>query len=266
MMTNRRNFIKKVTAGVTAITFGGNSMGFSAKSKAIKGDKQVKIMDKPDQTFLQNCAFISIDFQPYSYHPVTDEQMPRSWLNKGKKAEDVNSANRYLVETAMPNGCRVATVCRTANLPMIFVHWGYLFRNGMDLDPVIYNSFITEFGSDTTKWPHHISDKTSKPAEEFSVREGEYIIPKTSQDAFPSSNIGYVLQNLNIKNIVFVGGHTGACLGKSAKSAIRLGYKTLCVKDATFDAFTSTHMENLNATGYHYIMTTADFEEFIRKT
>ena len=265
-MTDRRNFIKKVTAGFTAITLSDNSIGFLSKSKADTNDKQDEIMAGPDKTFLEHCAFVSIDFQPSSYHTITEEQMPKSWLSMGKKAEDVNSANRYLVETALPNACRVAIACRIAKLPMIFVHWGYLFRDGMDLDPVIYNSFIKEFGTDTTKWPHHISDKSSKPADELSVHEGEYVIPKTSQDAFPSSNIGYVLQNLNIKNIVFVGGHTGACLGKSAKSAIRLGYKTLCVKDATWDAFTSTHMENLNATGYHYIMTTSDFEKFIRKS
>jgi nicotinamidase-related amidase len=265
-MTDRRNFIKKVTAGITAITIGGNSMDFLSKSKAITSDKQDGIMAVPDQTFLEHCAFVSIDFQPSSYHPITEEQMPRSWLDMGMKAEDVNSANRYLVETAMPNACRVAIACRTAKLPMIFIHWGYLFRDGMDLDPVIYNSFLKDYGSDPTKWPHHISDKNSKPADELSVHEGEYVMAKTSQDAFPSSNINYVLQNLRIKNIVFIGGHTGACLGKSAKSAIRLGYKTLCVKDATFDAFASKHMETLNATGYHYIMTTADFEKFVRKS
>lgn len=72
---------------------------------------------------------------------------------------------------------------------MIFVHWGYRFRDGMDLDPATYNSFRRGIGPDPSKW---------------------------------------------------------------------------CVKDATYDAFASTHMENLDATGYHHITTTAEFESIVR--
>jgi nicotinamidase-related amidase len=65
-----------------------------------------------------------------------------------------------------------------------------------------------------------------------------------------------VLQNLGVRNIVFVGGHAGACLGKTAASAKRLGYRMLCVADATNDAAESRRMPNLRATGYDYIVTT----------
>jgi nicotinamidase-related amidase len=264
-MSDRRRFIKKFSAGIAGIGLGDGATGILAKQTGRDLSRQgFETGGMPGRNFLDHCAFVCIDIQKTSYHPMTEDKMPRGWLNMGKTAEDVNRANRYLFDTALPNACRVADACRAAQLPMVFVHWGYRFRNGMDLDPDIYNSFRREIGPDPTKWPHHISAPDSKPADAFSVREGEYVISKTAQDAFLSSNIGYVLQNLGIKNIVFVGGHTGACLGKTSKTAILRGYKTWCVKDATFDAFASTHMENLNATGYHHITTTAEFESFIK--
>ena len=90
------------------------------------------------------------------------------------------------------------------------------------------------------------------------------LISKTAQDAFPSSNIGYVLKNLGVKNIVFVGGHTGGCLGRTAASAQKAGYNILCIKDATFDARESARLPNLERTGYDYVVTTDQFLELIR--
>jgi len=144
-------------------------------------------------------------------------------------------------------------------MPMLFVHWGYRFRDGMDLAPVIRRSFLADLGADTRKWPHHIDAPDSRPADELGVRDGEYVIAKTDQDAFASSNIGFVLENLGVRRIVFVGGHAGACLGKTAASAKRLGYETLCVVDATNDAAESRRMPNLRATGYEYLVTTERF-------
>ncbi len=264
-MSNRRRFIKQISTGFAGIALGSRAAGISEKTAAKSLVSQpMEAGELPDRNFLENCAFVCIDIQETSYHPMTTDKMPQGWLEMGKTADDVNRANRYLYDTAIPNACRVADACRAAQLPMIFVHWGYRFRDGMDLDPDVYNSFQREISPDPEKWPHHISAQDSKPAIVLSVREGEYVIPKSAQDAFPSSNIGYVLQNLGIKNIVFIGGHTGACLGKTAKTAIERGYKTLCVKDATFDAFASTHMENLEQTGYHYVSSTDDFERFVR--
>ena len=116
---------------------------------------------------------------------------------------------------------------------------------------------------DYDKWPHHISRPNSKPKEGFNVRPGEYVVAKTGQDAFTSSNINFVLQNLGVKNIVFVGGHTGACLGKTSKSAKKHGYRTLCIKDATFDARESTRIPNLKACDYDYILTRSEFLELV---
>ena len=147
---------------------------------------------------------------------------------------------------------------------MVFIHWGCLFSDGMDLDPVIRKSFITEHGQDYSKWPHTKTDPSCRPADLLGVRKGEYVIPKTGQDAFTSSNLEFVLRNLGVKNLVFVGGHTGACLGKTSKSAKKLGFRALCIVDATCDARETSRVKNIMDCKYDYVVTTADFLKLVK--
>ncbi len=214
----------------------------------------------PDDSFLENCAFISVDVQePGPRTHITEAQLPAEWKRFGFTAADVNAAVDYAFDVAMPNSRRVADACRSAGLPMIFVHWGCLFRDGMDLDPAIRNSFIEQHGMNFDRWGHRLGDPGSQPAKSLGVREGEYVLPKTAQDGFTSSNLGFMLTNLRVKNLVFIGGHTGACLGKTAASAKRLGYRILVVHDATFDARESGRLRCIEETGYHYSMSTDEF-------
>lgn len=213
-----------------------------------------------DPSFLESAAFVSIDFQPPMWR---DEPLPKHFPEIGITREHVEEARRYLVETALPNARRVADGSRALGLPMIFVHWGYQFADAMDLDPSTYNAFMDNYGPDTSKWPHHISAPDSKPADQLDVRPGEYVIAKTAQDAFASSNIGFVLKNLGVRKLVFVGGDTGACLGGSARSAIAAGYEILCVKDATFDASERMRLDNFEKIGCHHVMSTAEFEALV---
>lgn len=212
-----------------------------------------------DRFSFQHAVFVCIDIQPGQKRSITDGELPHGWRAAGFTAEDVNAGAAYLYDIAIPNARRVADACRGLNMPMIFVHWGCLFQDGMDMDPEIRSSFLREFGDRYDRWPHVRSRPDNRPADELGVRDGEYVIPKTGQDAFASSNLGFVLKNLGARSIVFVGGHTGACLGKTAASARRLGYQTLAVADATFDARESTRLPNLRATGYDYIVTTEEF-------
>ncbi|GMV94646.1 MAG: hypothetical protein AMXMBFR82_44240 [Candidatus Hydrogenedentota bacterium] len=216
--------------------------------------------DAPDASFFQHCVFISIDIQEGTKPaPLAIDQIPSLWREMGFTAEDVNAANDHAWNVALPNAVKVADACRAARLPMIFVHWGYRFEDGMDLDPDIRNSMLKEHGTDYGKWSGHIDQPGSQPAKALGIREGEYVLPKTGQDAFASSSLDFVLRNLGAKNIVFVGGHTGACLGKTAASAQRLGYTTMCVRDATNSARESTREQEIRDTGYDYVLSTDEF-------
>ena len=134
----------------------------------------------------------------------------------------------------------------------------------MDLDPEVCAEFLATFGPDRTRWPHHLQDPSSRPPHAFRIQPSEYVLPKAAQDAFASSNLDYMLRNLQCKRIVFIGGHTNACLGKTAGSARARGYETLCVEDATFAACESWRLKHIVG-HYDYVVTTAQLLALIEQ-
>jgi nicotinamidase-related amidase len=226
------------------------------RTAAVPGDSQA--VASPDLAFFRDCAFVCVDLQPGGDGaPIAD--IPEIWKRAGITLADAQAAQEHARAVCLPNAVRVTQACRGLGLPMIFIHWGFRFRDGMDLAPVIRKALVEQHGEDASSWPHHIDAPDARPADELGVRDGEYVIAKSDQDAFTSSNIQFVLENLGVRNLVFVGGHAGACLGKTAASAIRLGYEALCVVDATNDAAESRRLPNLRATGYAYLITADEF-------
>ena len=216
-------------------------------------------------SFFENCAFVSVDFQgdapkPGTRHErMTKDKMIKDHQKEGRNPDDINAANDFAIDVAFPNAIKIADMCRQLELPMIFIHWGYAFKDAMDLDPEVYDHFMDEFGTDKSKWPHHMDGADSFPMLQYGVREGEYVLAKTAQDTFTSSNIDYVLRNLKVRNIIFVGGHTGACLGKTIRSARERGYKALIIEDAAGDGFESTRLLMIKEFGYDYRVKTKEF-------
>ena len=251
-------FVKFLSVCVAASALGGYAV------RAAEKPTQERAM--LDSSFFEHCAFVSVDIQEGTRPgPLTDDQVPPLWKKMGFTAEDVNAANTFAWDVALPNAVKVADACRGRGLPMIFIHWGYLFEDGMDLDPDIRKTMLDEHGTDYAKWSGYNAQPGSQVAKVLGGRKGDYVLAKAAQDAFRSCNIEFVLRNLGIKRIVFVGGHTGACLGKTAKSAKRLGYTTLCVKDATNNARESSREKDIQETGYDYILTTAEFLELANR-
>ena len=217
-----------------------------------------------EREFFRHCAFVCVDIQPATRRHLGEAEVPKLWRKAGFTAADVNAATDYAFDVAYPNARRVADGCRSLRLPMIFLHWGCLFRDGMDLDPEVRRELEGQHGTNYDAWGHCVLDASSRPAPELGVRPGEYVLPKTAQDAFISSNLGFVLTNLHVKHIVFIGGHTEACLGKTARSARERSYRTLCVADATFNARQSTRRKGIDQAGYDHVVTTAEFLDLVR--
>lgn len=221
-------------------------------------DEKGSPMIHPD--FFKDCAFVSVDIQEGAPpKPLTYDEVPKLWKSMGFTVEDVNAANDFGWNVALPNAVKVAEACRKRGLPMVFIHWGHLFEDAMDLDPEVRDMMIKEHGDNPAAWGPRANDPAAQPAKAFSVRPGEYVLAKTAQDAFRSCNLEFVLRNLKVRNQVFVGGHTEACLGKTAKSAKRLGFRTLCVEDATSNARESTRRKGIEESGFDYVVTTEQF-------
>ena len=58
--------------------------------------------------------------------------------------------------------------------------------------------------------------------------------------------------------------NAGGCLGETAYSAKKQGYKTLCIQDATFNAFESTREQDIKKTGYSHVITTDEFLNVVK--
>lgn len=223
--------------------------------------------NKLNMSFLQDCVFVSVDFQgDGKLEPLTEANLPAVWREMGFSVNDVNAARDFALKTALPNAVKVADACRALGLPRIFIHWGYLFEDAMDLDPEIRASMCKEYGTDYARYGGYIEQPESQPAAAFNIQRDDYVLPKAGRDAFDSSNIDFVLRNLETKNIVFVGGHTnaGGCLGKTARSAMKQGYKTLCIRDATFNARESTREQDIIDTKYSQVINTTEFLDVVR--
>ena len=212
-----------------------------------------------DATFFEKCAFVCVDIQEGSRgEHATDDKLPQDWIEMGFTADDVNAASDYAWDVALPNALRVVEACRAKGIPMIFIHWGYQLRDAMDLDPAIRRMRLRNHGEDPLKWDGHVTSPGARPYSGFNVRENEYVIAKTAQDSFISSNLVFVLSNLGVHKLILIGGHTEACLGKTATSARRLGFETLCVHDATNNARESSRMRGIKGAQFDHVVSTDD--------
>lgn len=233
-------------------------------------DKTAELHNSANSTawaaeFFQNCAFVCVDIQPAKRGHMDENSVPKLWRTMGITADDVNAANDYAIDVAYPNARKVVDACRSLHLPMIFVHWGCLYRDGMDLDPDVRKEFLNQHGTNYAAWGHCLGDAASRPADELGVRPGDYVLPKSGQDAFNSSNIKFLLANLGARNLVFIGGHTEACLGRTAISAKDRGFKTLCIADATFNARESTRLKGIEQSKYDRVLTTDEFVKLAKE-
>ena len=223
----------------------------------------------PPKSFFEHCAFLCVDLQG---GPHVDEharnyvkEMPAQWREMGFSLADVNAAVDYYVDHCIPSAITATKACRAYGLPMIFIHWGSHFEDGIDIDPFSREELITrhEDGSVTCSCGLSVGDR---PASYLDVQPGEYVLHKTSQDTFAGTPILFMLQNLNIQNLVLIGGHTGACLGRTSKSAKENGFRTLCVEDATNNAFESNRIAKMLECNYDYIITAQQLKECLAQS
>ena len=220
----------------------------------------------PEAAFFEDCAFVCVDLQQNGDaaetepKTITEAQMPELWKGMGFGVEDVNEAIRYAVTVCLPNAGRVTAACRRLGMPMIFIHWGSRYPDLVDIDPEVRGELYYGAGDERNAYT---PESDVRPADALKVQPGEYVLAKTAQDAFLATPLDFMLRNLGVKNLILTGGHTGACLGKTSKSAKGLGYRTLCVEDATNNAFESNRIAKMLECGYDYIVETAALEGLI---
>ena len=85
----------------------------------------------------------------------------------------------------------------------------------------------------------------------------EIVLPKTSSGVFNSSQIDYVLRNLNVKYLVIAGVVTDQCVDMAVRDAADRGYIVTLVEDACATVTPERHQHCLDAIkGYCWITDT----------
>jgi ureidoacrylate peracid hydrolase len=112
---------------------------------------------------------------------------------------------------------------------------------------------ITGFNVPPDSWDGQVIDAL-KPAED------EMVIPKTSSNVFVSTNIDYILRNLETRYLVISGVVTDQCVEGAVRDACDLGYLVTLVTDACATGTEERHDNSLRAIrGYCRQRTTAEF-------
>lgn len=155
----------------------------------------------------------------------------------------------------VPNIARLQAACRDAGIEVLFTVVENLTLDGRDrsLDYKIS-------GIDVPKGSHE-----AKMLGVIAPKGDEIVIPKTSSSVFNSTNIDFVLRNLEVKYLVVAGLLTDQCVESAVRDACDLGYLVTLVEDACGTYSEERHRNALDLyKGYCRIVSTDALLEEIK--
>ena len=140
-----------------------------------------------------------------------------------------------LHDTVLPNIRRLQTTCRSGGIEVMYSVIENITRDGRDrsLDYKI-SGIDVQRGS----WEAQVLD-------EIAPLEDEMIFRKTSSSVFISTNIDYVLRNLEVRSLIVAGLMTDQCVESAVRDACDLGYLVTLVADACTTASAERHEQSL---------------------
>jgi ureidoacrylate peracid hydrolase len=148
---------------------------------------------------------------------------------------------RTLGESALPNMVRLQQACRRAGIEVAYTLIESMTADGRDrsLDYKITGFNVPKGSPD------------ARMIEELAPLDDELVFPKTSSSVFISTNIDYVLRNLETRYLIIAGCLTDQCVDSAVRDACDLGYLVTVPVDATLTLSAERHEWSLkNNRGY----------------
>jgi ureidoacrylate peracid hydrolase len=182
----------------------------------------------------QSTALLVIDVQHYCVYPGQGE-----WEHiepKNVPADLVYYFDR-IESTVLPNIARLQKICRKAGSEVMYTVIESLTSDGRErgLDYKI-SGFLVPKESPWAKVPEKV-----KPLSD------EIIIPKGSSSVFNSTNIDYILRNLEVDYLVMSGLVTDQCVETAVRDACDRGFLVTLVTDACATYSHKRHEASLQA-------------------
>jgi ureidoacrylate peracid hydrolase len=153
----------------------------------------------------------------------------------GKKAETSEYFRQSFRETVLPNIRRLQLACRRGGIEVVYSVIENMTRDGRDrsLDYKISGIDVAH-GS----WDARVVD-------EIAPGDDEMVFRKTSSSVFISTNIDYVLRNLEVRSLIVAGMMTDQCVESAVRDACDLGYLVTLVTDACTTTSAERHEQSL---------------------
>lgn len=196
------------------------------------------------------CALLIVDIQAYLSEPADEEEkrsyffsqaLPQAMANIEKLLEKFRS----LRDSEYEQGCEV-----------LFTYLESLTKDCRDvsLDYKLSGPKLASLPNSATA-PATFLPQVSPSSQ----GRGDIRIPKTSCSVFQSTNIHYVLRNLNVEQLVVVGQLTDQCVESAVRDAADLGYFVTLVNDACAAISVDSHEKGLmGMKGFCRITSTED--------
>jgi ureidoacrylate peracid hydrolase len=154
---------------------------------------------------------------------------------------------REMRARTIPNIQRLLAACRHKKIEIIYTVIASLTEDGRDLslDYKISGMFCPKSSHD------------AQVMDEIAPRGDEIVLTKTSSSVFISTNIHYILGNLDKKQLIITGALTDQCVDSAVRDACDLGYLVTVATDACATQSRVRHENSLaNNSGYCRQITT----------
>lgn len=142
-----------------------------------------------------------------------------------------------LENRVLPNVQRLINLFRKKNMEIIHTRIQCLTQDGRDR-------------SNGHKRLKLLAPPGSKEAEflpQVAPQDNEIVINKTASGVFSSTNLNFVLQNLNINELIVAGVYTNECVETTVRDACDLGYLVTLVEDACTTVTPELHQGTINS-------------------
>lgn len=196
-------------------------------------------------------ALLLIDVQNFSARPDGGE-----YADQGLSAGQAYEKHRHFFDTvrdvAIPNIKALQAACRQRGVEVMYTVIESLTQDGRDRS---LDYKITGFNVPRGSWGAKVLDEVAPQGDEI-------VIPKSSSSVFISTNIHYLLGNLDVKYLIVVGFVTDQCISSAVRDACDLGYLVTVPVDACATYSAERHAQSLaHIKGYCRQVTTAALVE-----
>jgi ureidoacrylate peracid hydrolase len=175
-----------------------------------------------------HAALLIIDVQNYCAHPD----------GAGSRKLEAQQ-RRYLFgrlrETVLPNLQLLQSTCRRARIEVVYAAVENMTLDGRDRS---FDYKISEIDVPRGSWDAQV-------LAEIAPAEDEMVFRKTSSSVFVSTNIDFVLRNLEVRSLIVAGLMTDQCVESAVRDACDLGYLVTLVTDACATDSAERHEQSL---------------------